>query len=592
MATEKIIIAGAGPAGLTAGHLLVREGRSPLVLEQRDRVGGIACTEEYNGFFFDMGGHRFFSRHAAPRKIWEELLGDDFLTRERLSRIYYRGTFFDYPLKALNALAGIGPFGATAMAASYVRWRIFPHPEVVNFEQWVTNRFGRKLFRTFFKSYTEKVWGIPCSELQAEWAAQRIRDLSLRKAILGVFTPQKKRTRTLIDSFRYPRRGPGMLWEAMQRSVEAGGGAVRLGTRVVAVHHDNGLVRGVTVERDGAREEIAAHTLVSTMPVTSLVQRLDPAPPAEVLEAAGRLSYRDFLTVCLIVDREEIFPDQWIYVHDPDVRMGRIQNYRNWSPEMCPEPGRTGLGLEYFCSKGDDLWTMPDDELVALGTRELDAMGLVPAGLVSDATVYRVPKAYPMYDAGYAEALDVLRRHLAGYENLQTIGRNGLFRYNNMDHSMLTAMAAADHLVTGSGEDVWSVNDEQVYHESAPEEALADGEHQAARALESVFQRLDSIALGGALGILGGTLIVLLTLAQLAVGSPEAGGMLGLLGQYLPGYSVSLPGALAGLANGLVLGFALGWTGATVRNALTALVWMALGFRAGRPFGGQFLDYI
>jgi protoporphyrinogen oxidase len=585
----KTIIAGAGPAGLTAAHLLVRRGGRPLVLEQRDRVGGIACTEEYKGFLFDMGGHRFFSRHTAPREIWQEVLAGDFLTRERLSRIYYRGKFFDYPLRAWNALAGIGPAGALAVAGSYLRWRIFPHEKVETFEQWVTNRFGRKLFNTFFKSYTEKVWGIPCSELQAEWAAQRIRDLSLRKAILGMFSRDQQEVRTLIDSFNYPRRGPGMLWEAMRRSVENGGGVVRLGARVESVRHHDGRVTGVTVAADGSMEEVPAAHLISSMPVTSLVRRLDPPAPPPVLQAAGRLKYRDFLTVCLIVDRADIFPDQWIYVHDPDVRMGRIQNYRNWSPEMCPDPGRTGLGLEYFCDKGDDLWSMPDSELVALGTRELDTMGLVPAELVRDATVYRVPKAYPVYDAGYADALQIIRRHLEGYQNLQTIGRNGLFRYNNMDHSMLTAMVAVERLQGNGAGDAWSVNDDQTYHEAAPQE---NGDEAMTRALETVFQRLDSVALGGAFAVLGSALVFLLTVMQLIFGAGGEFVALDLLGQYLPGFRVSAFGAALGLFYGGVVGYALGWSAATMRNIVTALVWMGLGFKTGRPFGGTFLDYI
>ncbi len=583
------IIAGAGPAGLTAAHLLVRDGSRPLVLEQRDRVGGIACTEEYKGFLFDMGGHRFFSRHNDPLEIWQEVLGDNFLTRERLSRIYYRGRFFDYPLRAWNALAGIGPAGAVAVAASYLRWRIFPYEQVDTFEQWVTNRFGRKLFNTFFKSYTEKVWGIPCDQLQAEWAAQRIRDLSLRKAILGMFTRDQQEVRSLIDSFNYPRRGPGMLWESMQRSVEQRGGEVRLGSRVEQIHHHQGRVTGVTVNRSGSSENVVADHLISSMPVTSLVRRLDPAPPAEVLEAASRLKYRDFLTVCLIVDRADIFPDQWIYVHDPGVRLGRIQNYRNWSPEMCPDPDRTGLGLEYFCNKGDDLWNMPDSELVELGKKEISGMGLVDEGLISDAAVYRVPKAYPVYDAGYAGALDTIRRHLEGYENLQTIGRNGLFRYNNMDHSMLTAVVAVERLQEKSDGDVWSVNDEQTYHEETPRE---DEDEVVTKALESVFQRLDSVALGGAFGILGGGLVFLLTVLQLLTGKAGEAVPFFLLGQFLLGYTVSVTGTLVGLLYGGLAGFILGWSAATARNIITALVWMALGFRAGRPFGGKFLDYI
>jgi protoporphyrinogen oxidase len=464
---EQVLVIGAGPAGLTAGYRLARRGERPLVLEGRDKVGGLACTEEYKGFLFDMGGHRFYSKDPSVYEIWNEVLPDDFVVRSRLSRIYYRGKFFDYPLRPLSALRSMGPIEALAVGGSYLRWKLFPHRPEDTFERWVTNRFGERLFRMFFRSYTEKVWGIPCSEISAEWAAQRIQNLSLTKAIAGMLPISNRNgARTLIHEFHYPRKGPGMMWKAMSDAIEAQGGEVRLRTKVTSILRSGDRVHGIALSDDGSERYVPASHVISSMPITSALRALDPPPPREVLEAADRLRYRDFLTVCLIVQKPDVFPDQWIYVHDPGVRMGRIQNYKNWSPDMVPDPAMTGVGLEYFCTAGDDLWTLADEALVELGTEELARIGLVDRADVVDGTVFRMTKAYPVYDSGYGRHREVLRRYAGTLENFQTVGRNGLFRYNNMDHSMLTGVCAVENLAREEWEDVWTLNEEPVYIEA------------------------------------------------------------------------------------------------------------------------------
>ena len=465
--TEKhVVIMGAGPAGLTAAYQLAKAGVTSTLLEKDAVVGGISRTVSYKGYSFDIGGHRFFTKVAAVDEMWREVLSEaDFLHRSRMSRIYYNKTFFHYPLRAGNALAGLGILNSFLILLSYVKARIFPTKPELSFEQWVSNRFGRRLYLAFFKAYTEKVWGMPCSEISAEWAAQRIKGLSMLSAIKNALiqkqSSDKSRViKTLIDAFDYPRKGPGMMWDAVLESVRHSGDEIQLNTAVEKIVWLPGGVESVHTAAGTVR---GTHYL-STLPVRELVEKLDPPPPADVLEAARSLKYRDFLTVALIVNQADLFPDNWIYIHDPDVKVGRIQNFKNWSPEMVPDPAKTCLGLEYFCFENDGLWSMSDAELVELGKRELAALKLARTEDMEDGTVVRMAKAYPVYDSTYRTALEKVREFLGRLPNLQLIGRNGMHKYNNQDHSMLTAMLAAKNILGGQ-HDLWQVNVDQEYHE-------------------------------------------------------------------------------------------------------------------------------
>jgi protoporphyrinogen oxidase len=459
-----VFVIGAGPAGLTAAYELTERRAPVVVVEQSGTVGGLAQTVRYKGFRFDIGGHRFFTKVRAVSDLWREMLGSDFLTRPRLSRIYCRGRFFHYPLRPLNAVTNLGVLTSASVVCSYVWSKLFPIRPEVSFEDWVSNRFGRRLYNLFFKSYTEKVWGIPCSRIGAQWAAQRIKGLSLRTAITHMLFGGGRSIKSLIEQFEYPRLGPGMMWEKFRARVEAAGGRVETDTEVVELLHDGTEVRRVTTRRDGQLTSRPVGHVISTMPVRDLIGALRPAPPSDVIAAAQRLKYRDFVTVALILRETEVFPDNWIYVHDPAVRVGRIQNFKNWSPDMVPDPALTGLGLEYFCSEGDDLWESSDETFVKLATRELAQIGLAQADCVIDGHVVRMRKAYPVYDEGYASALAVVRSYLERLTNLQLVGRNGMHKYNNQDHSMVTAMLAVRNLF-GERYNVWAVNAEAEYHE-------------------------------------------------------------------------------------------------------------------------------
>jgi len=463
---DKVVVIGAGPAGLTAAYLLSKAGVSTTVLEADDIVGGISRTAQYKGFRFDIGGHRFFTKIEPVQELWEEILGEEFISVPRMSRIHYRGKFFDYPIKAGNALKGLGPFNALAIVLSYLKWHYRPYPVEENFEQWVTNRFGKRLYEIFFKTYTEKVWGIPCTEIRAEWAAQRIQGLSLAKAILTATSLNKRQTtiKTLIHEFRYPRLGPGQMWEACQRLVEGMGNQVLLNHYVEGVETDEGRVVAVhATTPDGPRRFEADH-VISTTAVRSLIRAMRPGPPAPARHAAEGLKYRDFIVAALIVNRENLFPDNWIYIHTPGVKVGRIQNFNNWSQAMVPVEGKTCVGLEYFCFKGDGLWTAPDADLLANAALELEQLGLARAADVEDGAIIRMPKAYPIYDADYRAHLDVIREFIDPIPNLHTVGRNGMHKYNNQDHSMLTAMMAVWNM-QGASHDIWAVNTDFEYHE-------------------------------------------------------------------------------------------------------------------------------
>lgn len=458
----RTIIVGAGPAGLSAAYEFHRHGWDSLVLEQSGQAGGLSRTENYKGFLFDIGGHRFFTKVAVVDRMWREVLGADMLKRPRLSRVFYNGKFYAYPLEPLETVKKLGICESILSMMSYLKAMAFPIAQEKDLESWLINRFGVRLYRRFFKTYTEKVWGMPCSEIAAEWAAQRIRGLSilaLVQSALGTLIPglAGPKLKTLIDEFHYPRLGPGMMWERTAELV----GRVEYNKGVEKIHWERGAVRGV--EAGGTM--FTAENYISTMPMRTLVEQLDPVGP-RYLKAVQKLRYRDFITVALILRTPNPFPDNWIYVHDEGVRVGRIQNFRNWSPEMVPNEELTCLGLEYFVFEGDDLWQMADEALLAFGARELEQLGLARAGDAIDGKVIREKKAYPIYDDTYAEAVASVKRFLnEETPNLQCVGRNGMHRYNNQDHSMLTGILAARNIM-GLGEfNLWDVNADEHYHE-------------------------------------------------------------------------------------------------------------------------------
>jgi protoporphyrinogen oxidase len=465
-AGERVVVIGAGPAGLTAAYQLAKQGVPVTVLEASSSVGGLSRTAQYNGYRFDIGGHRFFTKSTVVQDLWEEILGDQFISVRRLSRIAYNGRFFDYPLTALNALTGLGAWNATRCIASYVAAQLSPSPVEENLEQWVSNRFGRRLYEIFFKTYTEKVWGMPCTEIRAEWAAQRIRGLSLPRAILSAMplTRRGNEIKTLIDEFRYPRLGPGQMWEAAAERITQWGAQVLLERPVSRLELRDGRVTAAWTNGPDGATRFAADHFISTMALGDLMRAFGDSAPAAAREGGAGLKYRDFILVALIVDQDDLFPDNWIYVHTPGVRAGRIQNFNNWSRAMSPRPGHSCLGMEYFCFEGDGLWTSDDRALIELATRELGQLGLARGAKVVDGTVVRVRKAYPVYDAAYRSHLDAVRSFLDPIPNLHTVGRNGMHKYNNQDHSMLTAMMAVANM-RGESHDVWSVNTDFDYHE-------------------------------------------------------------------------------------------------------------------------------
>lgn len=462
------VVLGAGPAGLTAAYVLGLRGRRPAaVIEAEGSVGGLAKTVEVDGFRFDLGGHRFYTKLLPVQRFWEQMLGDELLTRRRLSRIYYRGRFFDYPMRAGDVVRGLGVWESALCTLSYARAFPARRRRSETFEEWVTARFGRRLYDTFFRSYTEKVWGIPGSEIRSQWAAQRIRNFSLAKAVASMLGLRREEVTTLIEEFRYPRLGPGQLWEAVAARVHGMGIPVRLKERCVSLRHREGRVESVLTRSNGDLWEYEVEAVLSSIPLSELVLCLDPEAPEDVLAAARRLRYRDLVVVALMTTEAQPFADNWIYLHDPGTRAGRVQNYGAWSEAMAP-PGTTCLGVEYFCFQGDDIWRMPSEQAVALAKEELARIGLLDPAKVFDGVKVLVPRAYPMYDEGYDEAVATVRAYVETFANLATFGRNGLHRYNNQDHSMWTAVLATLNLLDGTSYDVWSVNTDDAYLEEGP----------------------------------------------------------------------------------------------------------------------------
>ncbi len=488
------LVIGAGPAGLTTAYSLAKAGKAVLVVEQDpEYVGGISRTAHYKNYLFDIGGHRFFSKSKEVVDLWNEVLPDDFIERPRLSRIYYRGKFFSYPLKAFEALNKLGPFQSALCLASFAYARAFPVKAPKTFHQWVRNQFGERLFSIFFKTYTEKVWGMSCDEISADWAAQRIKGLSLGAAIvdglrrsLGWRAAGGASAKTLIESFRYPRRGPGMMWEACARKVKELGGEIVMDRKLRSLAYDrhNGLWSIAVESSNGQVEHYEAAHVVSSAPVRELIAALKPVPLTRL--HARELKYRDFLTVVLIGENKSDLPDNWIYIHDSKVKVGRVQNFRSWSPEMLPDETSICLGLEYFCFEGDGLWGASDEELIERATREIGEIGLMDPADVRDACVVRQKKAYPVYDDAYADHIKEIRRELKlSYPNLHLVGRNGMHKYNNQDHAMMTGMLTAANIVAGEElYDVWQVNEDAEYGEAG-----TSGAQEALKSLRLVPKR-------------------------------------------------------------------------------------------------------
>jgi protoporphyrinogen oxidase len=567
MSRKPVVIIGAGPAGLTAAHELVSRGIRPLVLERANKAGGISRTEVYKDYYFDIGGHRFFTKIEAINQLWHEMLGEAFLRVSRRSRIYYEGRFFDYPLKVSNALVNLGPVEISLVLASYLKSYIRPFRTENTFEQWVSNRFGRRLYKMFFETYTEKVWGIPCHQIGSDWAAQRIRGLSLAAAVTNAIVGHQK-AKSLIDEFSYPLKGPGMMWQYFVREIKGGGGEVCFDSEALRIGHENGRVASVMyVDKEGRKETPARH-VISSMPVNKMVTLLDPKPPDVVLEAGRRLSYRSFVMVGLILNKSHVFSDQWIYIHSPNVRVGRIQNFKNWSPAMVPDSSKTSLGMEYFCNQGEGIWTLSDEELTALASRELSGLGLAAQEDIIDSYVVRQPNAYPVYNENYTSHLKVIREYLGTIENLQTVGRNGMHRYNNMDHSMQTGKLAVENLF-GAKHNLWEVNEEGEYLEEVTrDDAL---ERFREKIVSGAFARMDKLAFASAVGTAFGLLFFAATIWAITQISNGQASYLLLLSQYFVGYTVSLKGAFIACAYGLSWGFLLGWLFAYLRNLMLAL---------------------
>jgi len=494
MSHSDVFVIGAGPAGLTAAYLLTKSGIATRVIEADPTyVGGISRTVNYKDFLFDIGGHRFFSKSKEVVDLWNEILPDDFITRPRQSRIYYKGRFFSYPLKAFEALSNLGPVESALCVLSFTYKQLFPYAKPQTFHEWVANHFGERLFSIFFKTYTEKVWGMSCDDISADWATQRIKGLDLWSAMAHALRAQLRTNgtgpavdgngaviKTLIDSFQYPRKGPGMMWEAAARKVRERGGEILMGSKLAALSRDpkTGLWT-IAVRACGEQvQTFTARHVISSAPLTELVAALAPAPACAA--AAAGLRYRDFLTVALIVEKPDLFPDNWIYIHEPAVKVGRIQNFRSWSPEMVPDPSRSCLGLEYFCFEGDRLWSAGDGELIGLAKKELEQIGLATWNEVKDGCVVRVRKAYPIYDDGYRTRVKAIRGELVErLPGLHLVGRNGMHKYNNQDHAMMTAMLTVRNILAGrTVYDIWNVNEDAEY--------LEEGTSGAAHALASI----------------------------------------------------------------------------------------------------------
>ncbi len=486
-----VIVIGAGPAGLTTAYCLVADTDLRVLILEGDGkyVGGISRTVKHKGYRFDIGGHRFFSKSEEINAMWDRMLPDGFLERPRKSRIFYNGLFFDYPLNAIQALRNLGLVTSLRCVLSYLWARAFPVKTPVHFRHWVTNQFGERLFEIFFKTYTEKVWGMSCDEISADWASQRIKGLSLTAAVIDGLRRSFKlpaakdvahKSKTLIGSFKYPRLGPGMMWEAAAKTITENGGTLKMGATATSLSAEDGKWSVQSRLEDGSEETWTCSHVVCSAPMRDVVGAIDPQP--ESVATAKRLKYRDFITVVLILDRPPPFDDNWIYIHDPSVNVGRIQNFASWSPELLGNENTGCLGLEYFCFENDALWNSPDSDLVALARKELSKIGLCKDANLIEGVVVRQPKAYPVYDADYQSVVDTVRTEFSDrYKGFHFVGRNGMHKYNNQDHAMMTGILTAENIAAGHDKhDIWTVNADAEYQEEVS--------NDRARALASLRQ--------------------------------------------------------------------------------------------------------
>jgi len=481
MSNRKIVIIGAGPAGLTAGYELKKRNKDFIIFEKEKEIGGIAKTVKYKNFRFDIGGHRFFSKSEIVNKIWKEILpADDWLQRHRLSRIYYDNCFFDYPLKIDNVVKNLGLKRSLAIILSFINSKLFPIRDEKSFEDWIVNRFGWRLYKTFFKSYTEKLWGIPCEQIRADWAAQRIRGLSFTSAVKDALLRQigfknSEVIKTLITSFVYPKYGPGMMWQAMSGKILKGTNKkiIKRKTKVIKIifNKKTAKVKRVIIKNEQGKErQVKTAALFSSMPIDELILLINPIPSKKVIKAAKDLMYRDFIQVALVFKMKKSFPDNWIYIHDPQVNILRVQNFKNWSPYLVPSKKYTCLGVEYTCNIGDEIWSLSDRRLKNLAKEELIKTRLVSKNkTVLGGKVARMKKAYPIYNSEYKKSVKIIKNFLKKIKNLYPIGRSGMFKYNNMDHSMLTAILSVRNFCEKKSYNVWDINTEEKYHEEKQE---------------------------------------------------------------------------------------------------------------------------
>jgi len=477
MPQKSVAIIGAGPAGLTAGYQLRKHDISTCIFEADPKyVGGISRTVKYKDFLFDIGGHRFFSKSKEIEDLWDEILPQDMLQRPRQSRIFYRDKFFSYPLNPMEALRNLGAKQSIMIVCSYFWAKLVPVKNPTTYTDWVSNLFGRRLFNIFFKTYTEKVWGMDCDSISADWAKQRIGGLSVSKLLISklpsIFqiSPPVK---SLIESFRYPRRGPGMLWESCADKIKKMGGHIQMGCEIRRIRYLQSSEKYELEYRDQNNNTLLFHAdhVISSLPIRTLVKQLEPVCSKSASYAADSLHYRDFIVVNIIAKGPATFDDNWIYIHDPKVKVGRIQNLKSWSSDMVPDQNYESYGLEYFCFDHDDLWEKSDDELMELAKQELSSLGLVSYDKIIDGCIVRQPKAYPVYDHGYKENLAKIKKELKGnYPNLHLVGRNGMHAYNNQDHSMMTALLCVKNIVAGAEiYNVWGVNQNAEYLEEVNE---------------------------------------------------------------------------------------------------------------------------